>query len=138
MQTTPKIGSSHETRFTVETSHSIEFSEHGIPAVLATPWLIWFLEHAALDLMKPYLDEGELTVGVQVEMEHLAPAPLGSQVACRARVVHVEGPLITFQIEAGDQQGPIAKGLHKRRVVRAERIAAIVRKKMDGQFLSAR
>ena len=132
MQTPPKVGSTHETCFTVETSHSIEFSEHGIPAVLATPWLIWFLEHVALELMKPYLDKGELTVGVQVEMEHLAPAPLGSQVTCRARVVHAEGPVITFQIEAVDPQGPIAKGLHKRRVVRAERIAAIVRKKMDG------
>jgi predicted thioesterase len=132
MQTPPKIGSTHETCFTVEMSHSIEFSEHGIPAVLATPWLIWFLEQVALDLMKPYLDEGELTVGVQVEMEHLAPAPLGSQVTCRTRVVHVEEPVVTFQIEAVDLQGPIAKGLHKRRVVRAERIAAIVRKKMDG------
>ncbi len=132
MQTPPKIGSTHETCFTVETSHCIEFSEHGIPAVLATPWLIWFLEHAALDVVKPNLDEGELTVGVQVEMEHLAPAPLGSQVTCRARVVHVEGPLITCQIEAVDSQGPIAKGLHKRRVVRAERIAALVRKKMGG------
>ena len=132
MQNSPKIGSTFETSFTVETSHSIEFSEHGIPAVLATPWLIWFLEHAALDLVKPSLDEGELTVGVQVEMKHLAPAPLGSQVTCRARVVHVEGPVITFQIEATDPQEPIAKGLHKRRVVRAEKIAAIVHKKMDG------
>jgi fluoroacetyl-CoA thioesterase len=131
MQTPPKIGSTHETCFTVEKSHTIEFSEHGIPAVLATPWLIWFLEHAALDLVKPHLDQGELTVGVQVEMEHLAPAPLGSQVICRVRVVHVEGPVITFQIEAVDPQGPIAKGLHKRRAVRAERIAALVRKKID-------
>ena len=132
MQTPPKVGSTHETSFTVEDSHSIEFSEHGIPAVLATPWLIWFLEHAALDLTKPYLEEGELTVGVQVEMEHLAPSPLGSHVTCRARVVHVEGPVITFQIEAADSHGPIAKGLHKRRLVKAERIAAAVQSKMNG------
>jgi fluoroacetyl-CoA thioesterase len=131
MQIPPKIGSTHESSFTVEKSYTIEFSEHGIPAVLATPWLIWFLEHVALDLVKPSLDEGELTVGVQIEMEHLAPAPLGSQVTCRTRVVHVEGPVITFQIEANDSVGLLAKGLHKRRVVRAEKIAALVRKKME-------
>lgn len=132
MQTPPKIGSTHQIHSTVGKEHSIEFAEHGIPAVLATPWLIWFLEHAALDLMKPYLGEGELTVGVQVEMEHLAPAPLGSEITCQARVIHVEGPIVTFQIEAHDQQDLLAKGLHKRRVVRAERIASLVRKKMDG------
>lgn len=131
MQTPPRVGSTHERVFFVEKSHCIEFSRHGVPPVLATPWLIWFLEHTALDLLTPHLDAGELSVGVQVELEHLAPAPQSSEVTCRARVVHVEGPLVTFQIEASDREGPLARGLHKRRVVQGARIAKAVRKKME-------
>lgn len=127
MQTPPKIGTAHERAFCVEASHTIDLAPQVLPAVLSTPSLIWFLEHTALDLMSPYLEEGEITVGVQIELEHLAPTPIKQQVTCRARVVHCDGPVVTFQIEAHDQQDRIAKGLHKRRVLRADRL----RKRID-------
>ena len=118
-----------ENRFVVETGHTIDFAEGGMPAVLCTPWLIWFLEHAAREAVLSMLEEGESTVGVQVEVRHLAPTPLGQSVSCRARVVHAEGGLISFQLEAHDQSELIARGFHKLQVIRVGRFAQRVRSK---------
>lgn len=49
--------------FVVTEEHAIDFSGDAMPAVLSTPWLIWFLEHAAREAMLPLLDAGESTVG---------------------------------------------------------------------------
>ena len=127
-----KTGHSHEASYEVTSSHTIDFSQDDLPAVLATPWLIWFLEQTALELMLPFLDEGKITVGTQVDIEHLAPTPCGDTVTCRARVVHADGPTITFHVEARDQHEMISKGLHKRRVVSAARLGARVAKKAQG------
>lgn len=125
----PKTGATGERKFTVEGTHAISFGAEGPPPVLSTPWLIWFLEHAALDAALPFLEPGEITVGTNIEVDHLAPTPVGAPVTCVARVVHSEGPVISFQLEASDQHETIARGLHKRRVVKADRFAARVRKK---------
>src|SRR5687767_10097285 len=100
MQGFPRIGSSLESRFRVESAHTIDFAIAGLPKVLATPWLIWFMERAALELVEPHLDPGEITVGTHVDIEHLAPALEGDEVACLAKVIHHDGPVCTFQVEA--------------------------------------
>ena len=102
-----------------------------MPAVLCTPWLIWFLEHAARQAVLPLLESGESTVGTHVEVRHLAPTPLGETVTCRARVVQVEGPTVLFQLEARDAQELIARGLHRLRVIRVDRFAQKVRRKIS-------
>jgi predicted thioesterase len=50
-------------------------------------------------------------------------------VTCTARIVHSEGPVISYQLEAADEQETIARGFHKRRAVKADRFAARVLKK---------
>jgi predicted thioesterase len=71
-------------------------------------------------------------VGTLVEVEHLAPAPEGSSVTCRARVIHVDGPVVTFQVEAHDGVEPIARGIHRRRVIDVDRFARRVARKQGG------
>ena|SRR5579863_4015448 len=131
MQRQPKIGETAERIFTVEEKYSISFGADG-PTVLSTPWLVWFLEHAALDAAMPFLEPGEITVGTRVEVDHLAPTPVGAQVTCTARIVHSDGPAISFQLEATDGVETIARGFHKRRVVNVDRFAARVRQKEIG------
>lgn len=128
MQGFPKIGSMSETRFTVTTENVIEFAETSLPPVLATPWLIWHMEHAALQLLEPFLDPGEISVGTQVDVEHLAAALIGDEVVCTARLIHHEGSTCTFQVEAHHEETRLAKGLHKRRIVETERLARRLRK----------
>lgn len=121
MKSSPKVGSAQIKEMTVAPDHAIRFEE--LPPVLATPWLIWFLEHAALELLQPHLSEGELSVGVHVDIEHLAPALVGDVVTFRARLIHSEGTLFTFQVDAHCQSECLAKGLHKRRVVESAKLA---------------
>jgi fluoroacetyl-CoA thioesterase len=132
MRASPKVGTTGEQRFVVESKHAIDFANEGMPAVLSTPWLIWFLEHAAREAVVLSLEPGESTVGVQVEVRHLAPTPLGQTVTCLARVICAEGPLVTFQLEARDKHELIARGLHQLRVIKVERFARRVSRKEPG------
>ena len=129
MKAPPRIGDAAEIEFVVDATHVIDFADEQMPAVLSTPCLIGYLERTARKALTPVLDAGERSVGVHVDVRHLAPTPLGQRVVCTARVIHVDGPVISFQIEARDQRELIARGLHKRRVIRADRFAARVRRK---------
>jgi predicted thioesterase len=129
MKTQPKVGTVGEVTFVVETKHAIDFADEKMPAVLSTPWLIWFLEHAAREAMLPLLEPGESTVGMQVDVQHLAATPLGRRVTCRARVIHSDGALISFQLEAHDEHERIARGVHKLRVIPVARFAERVQRK---------
>lgn len=115
--------------FTVTKEHAIDFADDQMPAVLCTPWLIWFLEHAARAAVLPLLEHGESTVGASIAVEHLAPTPLGKKVTCRARAIFVEGALVTFQLEAHDDAEQIARGTHKLRIIQKDRFARRVRQK---------
>jgi len=131
MQTPPKTGTTHEKTLTVLNKHAVDFAVPELPPVLSTPSVILLLERTALELIQPYLEPAELTVGVSVEVEHLAPTPVGATVKATARVVQTDGPIVSFQVEARDERDLVAKGLHKRRVVNAARLGERVRKKME-------
>ena len=130
MKGVARIGTVGEERFVVSEQHLIDFAYGGMPQILCTPWLIWFLEHAARNAVLPLLEPGEGTVGVVLNVEHTAATPLGVQVVCHARVIHADGPLISFQIEAHDEHEQIARGTHKLRVIEVARLAMRVQSKM--------
>jgi len=127
-----KPGSVGEERFIVEEKHLIDFVHGDMPAILCTPWLVWFLEHAARNAVLPLLESSESTVGVVVNIQHLAATPLGAEVKCRATVLSVDDDQISFQLEAHDEHEQIARGTHKLRVIEAARLAAKVERKKRG------
>jgi len=125
----PRIGTAGELPFVVEEKHCIDFATDGMPAVLSTPQLIGLLERTARQTLAPFLEPDERSVGVEIELRHLAATPLGAAVTCAARVISVDGRQIGFQIEARDQHELIARGLHRRAVIRTDSFAKRVRKK---------
>ncbi len=129
MKGRPKVGAVGEQKFVVEAKHAIDFADGGMPPVLCTPWLIWFLEHAAREAVLPCLEAGESTVGLEIEVRHVAPTPIGHTVTCAARVIHVDGARITFQVEAHDQTELIARGVHRLQVIRVAGFAKRVEQK---------
>jgi predicted thioesterase len=133
MKQSPRLGLTGELSIVVGPDNRISFVDGRMPAILATPWLVAYLEYAARDAIAPLLDANERSVGTFVEVEHLAPAPEGFTVRCRARVIHVDGPAVTFQVEAHDGTEVIAKGLHRRRVIDVDRFARRVQKKRQKQ-----
>lgn len=133
MKSSPKIGTTGEQRFVVEARHAIDFAQGGMPAVLSTPWLVWFLEHAAREAVLPFLGPGESTVGTHLEVRHSAPTAVGQAVTCRARVVQAEGMAISFQLEAYDEHELIARGSHRLQVIGVDRFARRVQRKTTGR-----
>lgn len=119
-----KVGAAGSVAFVVDSSHVIDFAgAGGMPAILSTPRLVGFLERAAREALTPFLDEGESSVGLHVNVDHLAATPLGETVTCTARVVNLEGRTISFQVEARDNHEVIARCFHRRRVIPIDRFA---------------
>ena len=133
MKSRPKIGTAGEFRFVVAQEHVIDFASGGMPAVLSTPKLIGLIEGTARESLYPFLDENERTVGVEIEVRHLAPTPLGMNVTIITRVIYTEAKLVDFQFEVRDAHEAIARGLHKRAVITVGSFARRVAKKAARQ-----
>jgi predicted thioesterase len=90
--------------------------------VVGTPALIGYLEVASHQAILPFCEAGEATVGTRVEVDHLAPAFLGTPVTAAARVVAVDGRRVTFAVEARQGERVVMTGRHGRAVVDLARL----------------
>jgi predicted thioesterase len=93
----------------------------GDVAVLATPEIIRLMEKAAVAAVDHLLPDGYRTVGVGVNVRHLAATPVGMKVRARAELVAVDGRKLTFRVEAFDEVEKIGEGEHKRVIIGLER-----------------
>lgn len=93
----------------------------GEVAVLGTPRLVALCEEAALKAIAGQVPEGLTTVGMRVQLDHLAPTAVGHAVTADARLDKVEGRRLTFAVSASDHRGLVAAGRVTRVVVDAER-----------------
>jgi predicted thioesterase len=90
--------------------------------VLGTPRLLSFAEGVTLKAVQPYLETGQTSVGTRVELDHLAPSPVGMHVEISAELTKVDGSRLVFSIRAIDKTGVIvAAGTIERVVVDRER-----------------
>jgi fluoroacetyl-CoA thioesterase len=99
--------------------------------VLSTPSMIGFMERASLELVQPYLAEGQTTVGTLVNVRHLAATPMGQAVRVISEVVEVEGRRLVFHVEVWDAQEKAGEGLHERFVIDMERYLKRVQAKIQ-------
>jgi fluoroacetyl-CoA thioesterase len=81
------------------------------------------MENAALNAVKAYLDPGESAVGTAVDIRHLAPTPVGRQVAGVAEVTKVDGRRIEFSVRATEGTKEIGAGSHSRAIIDAAKFA---------------
>ena len=130
MKSRPRIGEVGELAIPTDMKHAVEFHGDGMPAVVSTPHLIGFLERTARQTLAPHLDADERSVGIELDIRHLAPTPVGQTIHCRAQVISVDGSKVQFQIEARDQHEVIVRGLHKRAVIRTDSFTKRVKAKM--------
>ncbi len=102
------------------------------PRVLSTTRCIALLELAAGKLLVPLLKPGELSVGVVVNVEHLAATPVGATVTARARFTGIDGKLYAFEVAARDGGGEVMRGVHKRAIVDDARLQQKARARNSG------
>jgi len=100
----------------------------GTVAVFATPAMIALMEQAAVRAVTPHLPPGWQTVGIRVDVRHLAATPLGLTVTARAELLKVEGRRLTFRVTARDEKELVGEGVHERALIDLarfqERVAA--------------
>lgn len=120
------IGDSAEAELVVQNSDTAAAlaitDEDKFPEVFATSRMIALMEVAAARLMKPMLKDGELSVGVSLNVSHTAATPVGATVKARATYLGPEGKLFRFKVEAEDEAGIVGGGEHIRAIVAIERL----------------
>ncbi len=117
IEKTLRQGLTREEIFQVSEEHAAVHVGSGGSRVLATPWMIAFMERVAHRLLTEHLVEGDSSVGVLVNVRHLAPTPVGTSVRVRAEVVELKGSQVTFSVQAWDQEEKIGEGTHRRVVI---------------------
>jgi fluoroacetyl-CoA thioesterase len=104
-----------------------------MPAVYGTPIMIYHMEDVAGSVIQQYLPEGWVSVGVVVNVKHLAATPVGAKVTARAEVIAVDDHTITFAVESHDGFEKIGEGTHVRAPVQMERFMKKVNAKTGKQ-----
>lgn len=116
-----KPGLSAEVELIVaETDTALALRSGSVP-VLATPRVVALCEEATVKALENELDPGETSVGMQVQLDHLAPTAVGHRVAAEATVEKISGRRIVFTVSVNDERGLVAVGRVTRVVVDAER-----------------
>ncbi|MGB7265538.1 MAG: enoyl-CoA hydratase-related protein [Terracidiphilus sp.] len=121
-----KIGDTGELTWTVDPTMTITLG--GVPqaTVFSTPSMIMLMEQSTREALRPFLEDGEESVGVEVQVEHTGAAVLGSAVRSVAKVVEMDGRRVGFEVHAyvGDRE--IGSGSHRRAVVQLNKLVANV------------
>ncbi len=115
------IGMKGEVTTLVEREDTAQEVGSGSLLVYATPCMVALMEGAACEAIAVALPEEKTSVGIALNISHLAATPVGLEVRAEAEVTEVDGNTITFQVTAYDETGKIGEGTHKRAVVTAQR-----------------
>jgi predicted thioesterase len=118
-----------EDSFTIAIENSAIHLGSGSTRVLATPWMIAFMERVSHRLLTCCLPEGFSSVGSHLDVRHLAPTPVGATIRVKAEVLSVEGKRIFFLIQAWDELEKIGEGRHERVVIDEQRFLKRVENK---------
>jgi len=86
--------------------------------IFSTPAMIGIMEYTCVLLVAPYLDENEQTVGIHVDVRHMAPTKIGQSVTVTAELLEVKDNKLRFALSAVNDRGvKIGEGTHRRALV---------------------
>jgi fluoroacetyl-CoA thioesterase len=112
-----KPGMTREEDFPVAEQNAAIHVGSGSSPVLATPWMIAFMERVSHRLLAEYLSPGETSVGIYLEIRHLAPTPVGGSVQVKTQITEIVGNQVAFNVEAWDHVEKVGEGIHRRAVI---------------------
>jgi predicted thioesterase len=115
------VGLKGEARLVVGVADTALALGSGDVEVLGTPRLVALFEQATVTALNGMLDDGQSSVGMRVQIDHLQPTPIGAEVVVEAVLDKVEGRRITFTVTATDSGGLVAAGKVTRVTVDVER-----------------
>lgn len=126
-----KVGIKGRQEMVVTESDTAKAVGSGLMDVFATPAMLALMEKTAFMSVLPELQEGCGTVGIRVDIEHMAPSPVGMKIQCDSELVAIEGRKLIFHVEASDEQGLIGRGTHERFLIETEKFQEKTDKKIS-------
>jgi predicted thioesterase len=112
-----EVGASGAAEMTVtEADTAVSLCSGDVP-VLGTPRVVALCEEATCSAVRPNLGPGQTTVGMRIQLDHLAPVAVGTAVRAEATLEKVEGRRLTFTVSVSDSRGLVAAGKVTRAVV---------------------
>ena len=111
--------SAHLELTVAEADTAIALGSGDVP-VLGTPRLVALCEEACCKAIEGQLDDAETTVGMRVQLDHLAPTGIGLVVTADVTLEKVEGRRLTFTATASDPHGLVGAGTLTRVIVERE------------------
>ena len=126
-----KAGLAHE--MTIEATPDMAASKfvRGTPEVFATAAMVALIEQTCKDLVQPYLEDGQTTVGTHINASHIAATPIGMKVTARVKLDEVDGRRLEFSVEVFDEVEKISDARHTRFIVDKDRFEAKTRRKLE-------
>ena len=115
------LGLTAKISLTVSDEDTAVAAHSGDVPVLSTPRIVALCEEAAVAAVAGQLADGETTVSMRVQLDHLAPSAVGSEVTASAKLEKVEGRRLKFSVSVSDARGLVAAGKVTRVVVERDR-----------------
>jgi len=126
MNNSLKPGLTYQFKFRVPENKTVPFlypeaaEFQQMPKVLATGFMVGLFEWTCIQAVNPHIDwPHEQTVGIGVQLSHLAATPPGLTVNVTVRLEEVEGRKLVFSITADDGIDKISEGTHERFIIDA-------------------
>ncbi|MGQ9484057.1 MAG: thioesterase family protein [Desulfosoma sp.] len=130
------VGMKKELTLKTLPEHSAQRFFHNLPNVFATPFLGGLMEQVCAALIDEHLEPGMQSVGMSMDLKHLAPTPLGMEIKVVCEVTAIEGRKVIFKVEAFDEVEKIGEATHGRFLIKADKFNARVMEKARKNFPS--
>lgn len=111
------IGVRGDAEETVELKHTLTAHHPELPPVYSTPDMIRLMETACFHALQPFCDEGEITVGISIHVEHRAASGIGLRIRAEAELESFDGRFYIMRVTAHDGAQEIGRGTVGRAVV---------------------
>jgi fluoroacetyl-CoA thioesterase len=122
-------GMTHELQVRTKSEDSAQRFYVHLPDVFATPFLVGLMERVSAELINMHLKPGEQSVGIGMDLKHMAATPLGMEIRVKTEVTAVEGRKLTFRLEAHDEVEKIGEATHERFIIQADKFNSRVAEK---------
>lgn len=126
------LGARGDAEERVEAEHTLHYWNSELPEVYSTPHMIGLMETAAYNAMKPYCEQGEISVGTAINVEHRAAATIGALIKADAELESFNGRFYIFRVTAramnGREEYEIGRGTVSRAFVHLD----CIKRKLNG------